>query len=105
MERRMWVRGGVVVVAGSMLLGAPVLLRSALGSSGSPAETAPDVGAVRVHGDTERVQIGSTSPTRTWMRNVDFRVGDGVVLRIRTLDGALRALGRDVVDFDDRTSY
>jgi hypothetical protein len=39
------------------------------------------------------------------MRNVDFHVGDGVVLRIRTLDGALRGLRRGVVDFDDRTSY
>jgi hypothetical protein len=39
------------------------------------------------------------------MRNVDFRVGDGVVLRIHSLDGSLRGVHRGVVDFDDRTSY
>ena len=100
----MWVRVGVIVVAGVTLLGAPVLLRSALGSSGSATETAPEVGAVRMPADTERVQVESATPTRVSMRNVDFRVGDGVVLRIRSLEGALRG-GRGVVDFDDRTSY
>jgi hypothetical protein len=94
----------VVVVAGMTLLGAPVLLRSALGSFRSAAEPAPELGAVRVAGDTERVQVQSASPTRVSMRNVDFRVGDGVVLRIRSLEGALRG-AQGVVDFDDRTSY
>lgn len=100
----MWVKGGVVVVVGVALLGVPVLLRSAIGGSGPVTETAPEMGAVRVPGDTERVQVESASPTRVSMRNVDFRVGDGVVLRIRSLEGALRG-ARGVVDFDDRTSY
>lgn len=105
MELRMWVRGGVVVVAGLALLGAPVLLSAALGSSRSPTKTASGSDAVFVPADTDRVQVESASPTRVWMRNVDFRVGDGVVLRIRSLQGALRGIGRGVVDFDDRTSY
>jgi hypothetical protein len=39
------------------------------------------------------------------MRNVDFRIGDGVVLRIAILTGEMRSLKRGVVDFDDKNSY
>ena len=43
-------------------------------------------------------------PTDVTMRNVDFHVGDGVVLHIRRLRGQM--LGRNgVVDFDDISSY
>ena len=43
-------------------------------------------------------------PTEVTMRNVDFHVGDGVVLHIRRLRGLMR--GRNgVVDFDDVSSY
>ncbi|HSQ30511.1 MAG TPA: hypothetical protein VLN49_11710 [Gemmatimonadaceae bacterium] len=43
-------------------------------------------------------------PTEVTMRNIDFHVGDGVVLHIRRLRGFMR--GRNgVVDFDDVSSY
>jgi hypothetical protein len=103
MERRMGVRGRVVAIVGLALIGAPVLLRATIEKSEGLA--APIEGTISARGDTERVQIESTSPTRVSMRNVDFRVGDGVSLRIRQLDGSLRGMSRAVVDFDDRTSY
>lgn len=49
--------------------------------------------------------ITSSAPTRVTMRNVDFRIGDGVVLRIAMLTGEMRSLKRGVVDFDDKKSY
>jgi hypothetical protein len=103
MERRMGVRGRVVAIVGLALIGAPVLLRATIEKSVGSA--APIEGPASTRGDTERVQIESTSPTRVSMRNVDFRVGDGVSLRIRNLEGSLRGLKRGVVDFDDRMSY
>jgi hypothetical protein len=110
----MRIRGGVgtgsavVVIAGSLLVAAPLLLRGALDNSRSELRTAltAPVGAVaRSTSDTEPVRVESALPTRVSMRNVDFRVGDGVDLRIRSLEGALRGVRRGVVDFDDRTSY
>lgn len=101
-------RGGIAVIAGSMLVAAPLLLRGALDNSRTEHQAAPtaNVGAVaRSVNDTEPVRIESALPTRVSMRNVDFRVGDGVQLRIRALEGALRGLRRGIVDFDDRTSY
>src|SRR5690348_13821543 len=106
----MWIRGGggVVVVAGSLLVAAPLLLWGALDNSRSEhraALTANVGAAARSANDTEPVRVESALPTRVSMRNVDFRVGDGVQLRIRSLEGALRGVRRGVVDFDDRTSY
>jgi hypothetical protein len=49
--------------------------------------------------------IISRSPTRVAMRNVDFRVGDGIVLRIAMLDGSMESKRAGVVDFDDKMSY
>ena len=66
-------------------------------SSPLPIDTAP-ADTATIHGDS------SAAPTRVEMRNVDFRVADGIVLHIHRLDGEMR--GRDgVVDFDDPTSY
>ena len=39
------------------------------------------------------------------MRNVDFHLADGLLLRIAALDGEMRSLKRGVVDFDDKYSY
>jgi len=39
------------------------------------------------------------------MRNVDFHVGDGVLLRIAMLDGHMQSVKHGVVDFDDKRSY
>jgi hypothetical protein len=39
------------------------------------------------------------------MRNVDFHVAEGVVLRVRRLEGTMHGTRDDVVDLDDKTSY
>jgi hypothetical protein len=65
----------------------------------------------QIDSSTERhdtTRAGSTTsdpaPTQVTMRNVDFHVGEGVVLHIRRLRGLMR--GRNgVVDFDDVSSY
>jgi hypothetical protein len=49
--------------------------------------------------------IAATVPTGVTMRNVDFHIGPGVVLRIRRLRGEMHSIARGVVDFDDVHSY
>ena len=57
------------------------------------------------HVDTAPLVIASQGPTRVTMQNVDFRLAEGVVLRIGSLDGEMRSVKRGVVDFDDKLSY
>lgn len=47
----------------------------------------------------------SAAPTRVTMRNVDFHVGEGVLLRIAMLQGEMQSVKHGVVDFDDKRSY
>ena len=47
----------------------------------------------------------SDEPTSVSMRNVGFRVADGIVLRIHRLDGVMRGTKNGIVDFDDKSSY
>jgi len=47
----------------------------------------------------------SASPTHVTMRNVDFHVAEGVLLRIAMLDGHMQSVKHGVVDFDDKRSY
>src|ERR1043166_6875495 len=47
----------------------------------------------------------SDSPTHVTMRNVDFHVAEGVLLRIGALDGHMQSVKHGVVDFDDKRSY
>ena len=49
--------------------------------------------------------LASGTPTHVTMRNVDFHVGDGVLLRIAMLDGHMLSEKHGVVDFDDKRSY
>lgn len=48
--------------------------------------------------------VTSGEPTTVTMRNVDFRIAEGVVLRIRWLAGEMHGRG-GVIDFDDVSSY
>jgi len=50
-------------------------------------------------------RIGTTVPTRIAFRNVDFHLEEGVLLRIRFLDGSMHSLKQGVVDLDDKASY
>lgn len=51
------------------------------------------------------VRAATGEPTHVVMRHVDFHVADGVVLRIRRLDGEMHGIRDGVVSFDDPTSY
>ena len=95
-------RGMVLAVVGLGLVGVPVLVRA---GRESPRAKNRMVTVRAALPDTAHVNVESTFPTRVSMRNVDFRVGDGVVLRIRSLEGSLRSLGAGVIEFDDRRSY
>jgi hypothetical protein len=67
----------------------------------TPAATAQTVGP----DSTPRVSgLGTTTPTDVSMRNVDFHVADGVVLRIRRLVGTMHG-DSGIVHFDDVKSY
>jgi hypothetical protein len=55
--------------------------------------------------DTVGPVIASQTPSRVLMRNVDFHIGDGVLLHIASLDGAMQSVKHGVVDFDDKMSY
>jgi hypothetical protein len=48
--------------------------------------------------------IASGEPTAVTMRNVDFHIAEGIVLRIRRLTGLMRGHG-GIIDFDDINSY
>ena len=56
-------------------------------------------------GDSIGPRIGTTTPTRVSFRNVDFHIEEGVLLRIRRLDGEMHSLKHGVVDLDDKQSY
>jgi hypothetical protein len=53
----------------------------------------------------DSLTLVSGAPTHVTMRNVDFHVGDGVLLRIAMLDGHMQSVKHGVVDFDDKRSY
>src|SRR4051812_30725913 len=69
----------------------------------SGAQIAQTAATSRSVGDS--LVIVSRAPTRVAMRNVDFKVADGIVLRIATLDGEMESKHAGVVDFDDKMSY
>jgi hypothetical protein len=48
--------------------------------------------------------IATGEPTSVIMRNVDFHIADGIVLRIRRLTGQMHGRG-GIIDFDDVDSY
>ena len=48
--------------------------------------------------------IASGEPTTVTMRNVDFHIAEGIVLRIRRLAGQMHGRG-GIIDFDDINSY
>ena len=56
-------------------------------------------------GDSLGPRIGTSVPTRMAFRNVDFHLEEGVLLRIRFLDGRMHSLKQGVVDLDDKMSY
>ncbi|MFL5615236.1 MAG: hypothetical protein ACJ796_16335 [Gemmatimonadaceae bacterium] len=66
-------------------------------------QVAQAAATIRSVGDS--LVIVSRAPTRVAMRNVDFKVADGIVLRIATLDGEMESKRAGVVDFDDKVSY
>jgi hypothetical protein len=49
--------------------------------------------------------VASTVPTQIAISNVDFHIGDDLVLRIRRLTGEMHAVKNGIVDFDDIMSY
>jgi len=49
--------------------------------------------------------VASTVPTDVTMLNVDFHIGEDLVLRIRRLTGEMHAVKNGIVDFDDIMSY
>jgi hypothetical protein len=49
--------------------------------------------------------VASTVPTRIAISNVDFHIGDDLVLHIRRLTGEMHAVKNGIVDFDDIMSY
>ena len=88
----------VVVTSAAALLG--LQLTRANASSATRL-----VANVVTHADTAPLVIASQGPTRVTMQNVDFRIAEGVVLRISALDGEMRSVKRGVVDLDDKLSY
>lgn len=50
-------------------------------------------------------RIGTATATRIAFRNVDFHLEEGMLLRIRFLDGRMHSLKHGVVDLDDKMSY
>jgi hypothetical protein len=49
--------------------------------------------------------VASTVPTKITMSNVDFHIGDDLVLRVRRLTGEMHPVKNGIVDFDDISSY
>lgn len=85
----------LAAIIGSVAFGAHV------GAAGSVAATEPP------SRDSSRppAHIASDLPTGLVMRNVDFHLAEGVVLRIWRLVGEMRSVKAGIVDFDDVTSY
>jgi hypothetical protein len=98
MTRRVAFRGVAAVVASALALnyGRPQA-RSA--SARAPLQR------TELSGDSLGPRIGTTVPTRIAFRNVDFHLEEGLLLRIRFLDGRMHSLKAGVVDLDDKTSY
>jgi hypothetical protein len=74
--------------------------------AGRASAPSPLLSAGMQEGDTLRAAPAEAPESVTYaeMRDVDFRVGDGVSLRIHHLFGAMTGRG-GVVDFDDKTSF
>jgi len=98
MTRRVVFRGLAAVAASALALnfGSP---QARLASARAPLQRA------EASGDSLGPRIGTTVPTRIAFRNVDFHLEEGVLLRIRFLDGRMRSLKQGVVDLDDKMSY
>ena len=84
----------LAAVSAAAALGLWLTRASAMSAAPSPAPRPAD-----------SLIIMSTEPTRVVMRNVDFRLAEGLLLRIAALDGEMRGVARGVVDFDDKHSY
>lgn len=99
MKRSRVVRMAAVAAGGMALSLALAASREASSLRGSPQErpAAPET--------TQFIPPTSGQPTAVSMRNVDFHIAEGVVLRIHRVDGAMRSTKNGVVDFDDKTSY
>jgi hypothetical protein len=89
----------VIIVVASVAVTVGVTLARA---NATPREATP---APQVSADSVALVIAAEMPTHVTMRNVAFHIGDGVLLRIAALDGAMRSVKRGIVDFDDKTSY
>ena len=63
----------------------------------APGESPGQAGVRAAEGDARRTQVQ--------MRNVDFRIGHGVVLHIRHLRGSMRSHAGGPLVFDDPTSF
>src|SRR5205085_12188975 len=96
------VQMSILRIALATLVTAPT---SAIGQprgAGGP-QVAQAAATTRPAGDS--LVIVSRAPTRVAMRNVDFKVAEGIVLHISTLDGEMESKRAGVVDFDDKLSY
>jgi hypothetical protein len=84
---------------------APALALS-YGRSQARSATAPtSVQRMESSADSLGPRIGTSTPTRIAFRNVDFHIEEGLLLRIRFLDGRMHSLKHGVVDLDDKMSY
>ena len=92
---------GPVVFAAAVSVAAVFVIRLARANAAGTRQAALATRLI----DSVPIIVGSPGPTHVIMRNVDFQVGDGVQLRIATLEGQMRSVKRGVVDFDDKMSY
>lgn len=91
-----------ILAFAALTIAAPVVGAGlAHNNSAGPARSA----AAPVPRDSVPIIVGTPGPTRVMMRNVDFHQAEGVILRIRSLDGEMSSIKRGVVDFDDKFSY
>lgn len=75
----------------------PALAADDLAGRDEPGEPRGQAIGRETEGDTRRTQVQ--------MRNVDFRVGEGVVLHIHHLRGTMRSHDQGPLVFDDPTSF
>lgn len=87
--------GGIGLIIAAAVVG--LRLSVARATVGKPTPHA-------ARGSDSLVIVNGTA-TRVLMRNVDFRVGDGVLLHIALIGGEMQAVQHGVVDFDDKHSY
>ena len=90
-----------VVIAAVVGVAAVLVLHFARADAAATRQAAH----IALRPDSVPIIVGAAGPTRVAMRHVDFRVGEGVLLRIAALDGEMQSLKQGVVDFDDKTSY